>query len=111
VLRSELHERTSRAGREYIPVVAYEYHVDGQTYRSSCLHFGETIAYSVKRRAERRRVTLTANAADRVFYDPGSPARAVVERSAPVRRRDAVLMAVATAVFVGGLVALLAELA
>jgi hypothetical protein len=110
VVQSQLHERsTSRAGREYIPRVVYEYRVDGQTYRSGQLHFGEPIAYSLKRRAERRLATLTASAG-RVFYDPANPARAVVERSAPVLRRDAVLLLVVAVVFAGGVVALLAEL-
>lgn len=76
----------------------------------TALHFGETIPYSLKRRAVRRLAALTASAAARVFYDPGDPGRAIVERSAPVLRRDGVLLAAATLVFTGGLVALLAEL-
>jgi hypothetical protein len=35
-----------------------------------------------------------------VFYDPADPTRAVVERSAPVLKRDVVLLTILTVVLV-----------
>ena len=95
VVEARLEERTTtRGGTEYWPRVVYRYRVGDRTLRGQRLHFGESIAYNVRSHAERRLAALAAEAAVRVFYDPVDPAQAVVERSAPVLRRDTVMMAI-----------------
>lgn len=97
----------ARSGREYLPVVEYTYRVDARTFRSSRLYFGETVVYNLERRAQKRLAALATSAAVQVFYDPRDPAQAVIERSAPVLRRDLVLMALLVAGLVGLAVAAL----
>jgi hypothetical protein len=95
-----------RSGTEYLPVVVYEYDAGGRHHRGTRLYFGEAVVYNRKARAERRLATLATNAAIQVFYDPEQPSCAVVERSAPVLRRDVVLMAILGVVLVAVLVVL-----
>jgi hypothetical protein len=88
--------------------VIYEYEAGGGRHRGARLYFGESVAYNRRSRAERRLASLATNAAVQVFYDPAQPSRAVVERSAPVLRRDVTLLALLGAVL-AALLALLAE--
>ena len=65
----------------YGPKVEYEYGVAGQTYRGKRVSFGSEASYNKAREqavVERYKVGTSVE----VFYDPASPADAVLERRA-----------------------------
>jgi hypothetical protein len=83
------------------PVVVYEYEVDGRARRGQRATFGEVVAYDLEGRARRRLAALVASAGVRASYDPRDPAVSVIERSAPVLRRDWVLLGIVLVVLAG----------
>ncbi|MCW5715435.1 MAG: DUF3592 domain-containing protein [Bauldia sp.] len=74
-------ERKTRAGRpgtRYVPVVAYEYEVEGTLYRAARLRFGDTSSPEL---SDARHTTdrFPVGAGIEVHYNPARPAEAVVE--------------------------------
>lgn len=90
-----------KGGTTYFPTVVYEYAVGGRGFRGNRTQFGEAVGYNLKGRAERRLAVLAAAAAVQVYHDPADPVRAVIERSAPVLRRDNVLLGILVLVLAG----------
>lgn len=102
VVASRIDEvRAVKGGVTYFPVVIYDYTAAGRTLRGSRLYFGDVVGFSFRKRADRRLATLTAAAATQVYYDPADPTQSVVERSAPVLRRNTVLVGVLLTLLVG----------
>ena len=101
VVESRMDELVAvKGGPAYFPVVVYDYTVTGRTLRGSRLHFGDPVGFSFRKRADRRLATLTA-AAVQVYYDPADPTQVVIERTAPVLRREVVLLVILLAVLTG----------
>jgi hypothetical protein len=91
----------SKGGTTYIPRVVYEYTVDGRTHRSQQPYLGGDVGFSFRRNADRRLKALADAAAVQVFYDPADPSRAVIQRAAPVMRRNNVLLGILVVVLIG----------
>lgn len=73
--------RRNRRGKEavrYIPVVAYEYEVDGETYQAARLRFGDSSQPSMEA-ATRTIEQFPVGAGIEVRYDPKAPNEAAVE--------------------------------
>jgi hypothetical protein len=102
VVESRMDEIHSvKGGTTFFPVVIYDYTVDGRALRGARMHFGDPVGYSFRRRADRRLADLTAAAAIQVHHDPADPTHAVIERRAPILRRDAVLLGILLVVLAG----------
>lgn len=95
----EIH--ATKGGTTYFPRVVYEYTVDGRTLRGQQAYIGGDKGYSFQRNAEPRRKALADAAAVQVFYDPADPTQAVIERTAPVMRRNNWILAFLVVVLIG----------
>jgi hypothetical protein len=94
----------TKGGTTYYPRVVYDYTVDGRALRGQRAHLGERVGYSFRRNVERRLKQLADAAAVQVYYDPADPTLSVIERTAPIQRRNRVLMGILLVVLAGLLV-------
>lgn len=102
VVESRIDETSSvKGGTTYFPMVVYDYTVEGRALRGTRMYAGDVVGHSVRRRAERRLAALAAAAAVQVYYDPADPTVAVIERRAPVLRRNGVLLAILVVILAG----------
>lgn len=102
VVEARLDEvHATKGGSTFFPVVVYDYTVDGRTLRGQRAYFGDHVGYSFRRNAEHRLKALADAAAVQVYHDPADPTRSVIERSAPVMRRNNVLLAILGVVLIG----------
>jgi len=67
--------------RSYAPRVVYKYAVAGQGYTSDQIIIGSTLQYPSRARAEAK-LAYRSGQQVAVYYDPGNPARAVLEPGA-----------------------------
>jgi len=102
VISSRLDEVVaSKGGRTMWPVVVYEYEVGGRVLRGERAAFGDPVGYNLERRVRRRLDALVAAASVRVFHHPTDPTQSVIERRAPVMRRNGVLFGILLGVLGG----------
>lgn len=85
ITQTEVTEMTSRKGRRYLPVVAYEYEVAGRTYRSNRLTLHETPEFHERSAAERALSEFEPRSPATVFFNPEKPEEAALETSSLVR--------------------------
>jgi hypothetical protein len=79
ILRSEVTRSTDGDGDDsYSPEVTYRYVVDGQSYESYTIKFGEN-AYGNRNTAEAIAARYPDGSRVTVYYDPADPERAVLE--------------------------------
>jgi hypothetical protein len=95
----------TKGGTTYYPCVVYDYTAGGRALRGQRTHLGEVVGFSFRRKAERRLKQLADAAAVQVYYDPADPTHAVIERTAPIQRRNDVLLAILVVVLIGVLAA------
>jgi hypothetical protein len=93
-------KRIGFKGQSHVDL-AYEYEADGARHRGTRLHLGEPSAYSFERGADAVLARCPVGGEVEVFFDPADPGRSVLERRAPVLVRDAILLAIVTAVLAG----------
>jgi len=99
ILSAEVREQINRGNADeadqytYTPEVRYEYQVGGQTYPGTRLAFSVR-AYSSAKQAMAAVQALQPGMTVPVFYDPGKPQDAVLERKAPANWLPAILGAV-----------------
>ncbi len=91
----------TKGGTTYFPRVVYEYTVGGRAHRSQQPYLGGDVGFSFRRNADRRLTELADAAAVQVHYDPADPARAVIQRRAPIMRRNDVLLGILVVVLLG----------
>jgi hypothetical protein len=95
VVESRLDEHyTAKGGTTYHPRVVYEFEALGARWRGQRLYFGDAVAFSLQRSAQRMLDALVADAQVRVFHDPTDATQSVIQRTAPILRRYNVLFVV-----------------
>jgi hypothetical protein len=87
VIASGIEPRRSRSGTSgystsYYPVVQYQYQVEGRTYMSNRITFGNEVGYGWTNMAQKQVDNYPPGSNVAVFYDPNDPAVAVLERTA-----------------------------
>ena len=65
----------------YVPVVQYQYAIDGRTYMGNRISFGNQVGYGWTNMAQKQVDQYPPGANVAVFYDPNEPAMAVLERT------------------------------
>jgi hypothetical protein len=100
VTRSEVAPKTEDSLRQelWTLTVRYTYTVDGTEYEGTEIRFGREPAYETEEIAADAAAAFALNATVPVYYDPETPARAVLVRETGVR---AVYTVVAAAVLIG----------
>jgi hypothetical protein len=76
----EKHLPGDRPNLRFAPRIAYEYAVDGRSYRSERIDFREVFWSLAPQSAAAKVVRYPAGAAVTVYYDPRRPQEAVLER-------------------------------
>lgn len=74
--------RGTSGGGSYIPMIVYEYQVDGRVYRSQRYSFGTQIGTGFTGIASRVVNQYPEGSAVEVYYNPDNPSEAVLKRSA-----------------------------
>ena len=69
-----------RPSTRFAPQIAYEYVVDGRTYRSEHVAFGKVFWSLAPRRAAAKVARYPAGAQVTVYFNPQRPEEAVLER-------------------------------
>lgn len=85
VLNSSLirtQRRGTSGGGSYIPMIVYEYQVDGKVYRGNRYAFGSQIGTGFTGIASRVVDQYPEGSTVDVYYNPDNPAEAVLKRSA-----------------------------
>lgn len=67
----------------YVPHVAYTYFADGTQYVAQRIHFGAPYKSAARAKAEKQLTAYPVGAMVTLFYNPQSPAAAVLRRRAP----------------------------
>jgi uncharacterized protein DUF3592 len=77
--------RSSRSGSttSHYPKVVYEYMANGQRFQSSQIAFGSEVGYGNYNRVLQKVASYPINSMVQVYYNPGNPAEAVLEKTAP----------------------------
>lgn len=78
VASEERKSRSGKPGTRYVPVVAYEYDVEGTLYRAARLRFGDTSSLELDA-AKHTTDRYPVGAGIEVHFNPARPAEAVVE--------------------------------
>ena len=79
-------DQPSRSGSSgysttYVPVVQYQYVIDGRTYLGNRITFGNQVGYGWTNMAQKQVDLYQPGANVAVFYDPNEPGMAVLERT------------------------------
>jgi hypothetical protein len=87
IIRSSIEEEERVAEKQrrytvYKPHIEYSYSVNGQTYTNTTIDFADLAATHAER-AKNLISQYPAGASTTVFYNPGHPAEAVLQRSGP----------------------------
>ncbi|MFN8373767.1 MAG: DUF3592 domain-containing protein [Anaerolineae bacterium] len=87
IVASEVRAHTGRRGNvSYTPLIVYEYEVTGQRYRGERVNFGLGMASGVRSWAEEKVTQYAVGSRVEVYYDPGDPANAVLEKQASMSK-------------------------
>jgi hypothetical protein len=89
----------------HYPQVIYEYTVNGQKYMGSKINFGMEVGYGWAGMAERIIAKYPVGGMVQVYYDPGDPIQAVLERSSGSSSKILIGVAVVILVILGVTVA------
>lgn len=73
--------RGTSGGGSYVPMIVYEYQVDGKVYRSNRYSFGSQIGTGFSGIASRVVDQYPEGATIDVYYNPDNPSEAVLKRS------------------------------
>jgi hypothetical protein len=73
--------RSSEGGTTYVPVVQYQYVIDGRTYMGNRITFGNQVGYGWTNMAQKQVDQYPPGGNVAVFYNPNEPAMAVLERT------------------------------
>ena len=83
ILQSRVEAKTlpgDRPSTRFAPQIAYEYVVDGRTYRSEHIAFGKVFWSLAPQRAAAKVARYPAGAQVTVYFNPRRPEEAVLER-------------------------------
>lgn len=78
VIGAELSRSGNRQRFSWVPVIAYEYEVEGRRYRSGRIYHGVMNAFKDKARAEAWLARHALGATLTIHYDPDDPSEAVL---------------------------------
>jgi hypothetical protein len=86
IIASGIEPRRSHSGSggtstTYVPVVQYQYMIDGRTYMGNRITFGNQVGYGWTNMAQKQVDQYPPGANVAVFYDPNDPGMAVLERT------------------------------